>query len=740
VKVDSLGFRSIVILAALSITAPLCADFHLMRISEVLVGAGGDPRIQFVELQTTAVGQNFVGGHSLYFFDAAGNQVGRFTFPTNVANGANGAFILIGTAEFAAASSVAPDFTLPEAFLPPAGGRVSYEGPSISFAIDSLAYGAYTGVNTGYGTPAPAPMVAGNLSLTRTRTLFPPNNSTDYTLQAPSPTNNAGQRGVVTPPPPPAECPFRDDFHDLSNWDRPAPNAGVDLGTCLGSPTPDIRDIGTVEAIDNALVFRPGNAPSLPGINIPIAFTGMKNSVVSELGLGSANYRLKMELIARRGIVIAAVFVRQHYYFDEDLEAINIAQASGIGINFSFDGVTEARSDHLHADIRGPCLQAQRPDGEDEAHYDGFQLMSETPYTLILDVDGDDDAGPITLQVKLFPSDQKEPRFYLATFVRAFGLGAGLDEELDHGVLIAALGQTGAQMEVTHFEICDIPLDHKFVRSVNCFRHFDGSGNATVTWENPSDAEQTPITILVNGVEAGTVPGDATGFDVFDPPEGELRIGVRNYSGVTIECVLCGNAAPTAVISGPARGSLTDGTLVVRLDATGSDDGDGGSQTLGYFWQVIEQPAGASATLSDPSAEVVDLTVDQLGDYRVRLTVTDSGCAGDGLDALSASAVHTLRVTPAGVGFLRGDCNGDGQVRGQVTDAVFMLNFNFLGGATPPCFDACDANGDGAFRGTVTDAVYLLQFNFVGGPPPPAPFPACGPGEEVIGCAEPSCP
>jgi ELWxxDGT repeat protein len=88
--------------------------------------------------------------------------------------------------------------------------------------------------------------------------------------------------------------------------------------------------------------------------------------------------------------------------------------------------------------------------------------------------------------------------------------------------------------------------------------------------------------------------------------------------------------------------------------------------------------------------------------------------------------------------FRRGDCDGDGQVTGVVTDAIFLLSFNFLGGARPPCLAACDSNGDGSAIGTVTDAVYLLSFNFLGGPPPPAPFPECGvidlERDAVLGC------
>ena len=63
-----------------------------------------------------------------------------------------------------------------------------------------------------------------------------------------------------------------------------------------------------------------------------------------------------------------------------------------------------------------------------------------------------------------------------------------------------------------------------------------------------------------------------------------------------------------------------------------------------------------------------------------------------------------------------------------MTDAVFLLNYNFLGARTPPCLAACDANGDGRVAGQVTDAVYLLNYNFLGGTAPVAPFPECGAG------------
>ncbi len=79
--------------------------------------------------------------------------------------------------------------------------------------------------------------------------------------------------------------------------------------------------------------------------------------------------------------------------------------------------------------------------------------------------------------------------------------------------------------------------------------------------------------------------------------------------------------------------------------------------------------------------------------------------------------------------FLRGDCNTDEAA--DISDAVFNLNFQFIGGAAPRCLEACNANDDGA--NDITDAVSLLAFLFLGGTPPPAPFPDCGPDPAPVG-------
>ena len=70
------------------------------------------------------------------------------------------------------------------------------------------------------------------------------------------------------------------------------------------------------------------------------------------------------------------------------------------------------------------------------------------------------------------------------------------------------------------------------------------------------------------------------------------------------------------------------------------------------------------------------------------------------------------------VPFRRGDCNDDWTA--DLSDALCILNWLFLGTATPGCMSATNTNGD---AGTdLTDAVYLLGFLFLGGPAPADPF------------------
>ncbi len=92
------------------------------------------------------------------------------------------------------------------------------------------------------------------------------------------------------------------------------------------------------------------------------------------------------------------------------------------------------------------------------------------------------------------------------------------------------------------------------------------------------------------------------------------------------------------------------------------------------------------------------------------------------------------------LGFIRGDCNGDGNI--NIGDPIFLINELFAEGPEAPCNDACDSNDDGGKD--IGDALYGLNYLFTEGPAPPVPFPGCGtdPTADELDCADPllECP
>jgi len=106
--------------------------------------------------------------------------------------------------------------------------------------------------------------------------------------------------------------------------------------------------------------------------------------------------------------------------------------------------------------------------------------------------------------------------------------------------------------------------------------------------------------------------------------------------------------------------------------------------------------------------------------------------------ALVASPAWDGMVSAGTVRFRRGDSNADGAV--DLSDAVDILSYLFLGSRAPGCLDAADADANGAVE--LTDAVYALAYLFLAGSPPPAPGPTdCGVAEgPSLGCQNyPGC-
>ncbi len=75
--------------------------------------------------------------------------------------------------------------------------------------------------------------------------------------------------------------------------------------------------------------------------------------------------------------------------------------------------------------------------------------------------------------------------------------------------------------------------------------------------------------------------------------------------------------------------------------------------------------------------------------------------------------------------FHRGDTTNDG--KSDITDAIALLDFLFLGGPIFSCLESGDIDNSGVLD--ITDGVSFLNYLFLGGPGPAAPGPvstSCG--------------
>ena len=131
---------------------------------------------------------------------------------------------------------------------------------------------------------------------------------------------------------------------------------------------------------------------------------------------------------------------------------------------------------------------------------------------------------------------------------------------------------------------------------------------------------------------------------------------------------------------------------------------------------------GIMISYDDP--ESLALKVDYVREQRLGGVMLWDLSSDDDEGTLLGVLYEGLRQPPVGR-FIRGDCNVDAII--DLTDAVYLLNYNFTGGPAPACVAACDADGDGAVNGQVTDALYVLNFSFLGGVAPPARL--CGDGQ-----------
>jgi hypothetical protein len=237
--------------------------------------------------------------------------------------------------------------------------------------------------------------------------------------------------------------------------------------------------------------------------------------------------------------------------------------------------------------------------------------------------------------------------------------------------------------------------------------------------------------VYVAGDTIGVLKG--TGFDVFlrKYDAGGAEIWSRQFGSEVSEQALGGVfATATGVYVAGTTGGVLPGAN------RGYFPGQETAGDFDYFLKNYDLNGAEVWTCQSRTGghgEVVGIAGDPSGVFIVGIT--------DGNAQRADVFVAKLKDVAHGCAplFRRGDTNADTSV--NLTDAMTILGFMFLGGGSPGCAKAADVNDDGA--NNLSDALTLLGYLFLGGQAPPEPFSVCGSDptpEDGLGCeSQPPC-
>jgi hypothetical protein len=187
------------------------------------------------------------------------------------------------------------------------------------------------------------------------------------------------------------------------------------------------------------------------------------------------------------------------------------------------------------------------------------------------------------------------------------------------------------------------------------------------------------------------------------------------------------------------------GGLRARLERRRAVDGNAtGTQStpdpewlVPNLWLRLDRVGDEIAAFESNDGVTWEPTRDtSITDLAPTLLVGLSASAGSASGSVSVT-FQDINISDGGkpeVVFRRGDADASGGI--ELTDAIAVLSFLFLGGSASGCSESADADDNGSLE--LTDGVFILIYLFSGGAPPPDPGPVdCGPdGEDSpdIGC------
>jgi hypothetical protein len=206
---------ALAVLALGLLAAPAQADFHLMRINEVMLSSGGNAAVQYVELLDSAdEGFTPPPPYRVVVYDAAGSRLSAHTISLSLLQMRdNTQPLLLATNAAATAFSVTPDETLSVAL--PASGKVCFTqgtGESVVQCVtwqcvnDSVSLQRVNIMSETYVEAAPTAKTM-NAASGATRDNCPPPPSPPGGGDPPAPPGDPGPGPTLGPSPTPTPLP-----------------------------------------------------------------------------------------------------------------------------------------------------------------------------------------------------------------------------------------------------------------------------------------------------------------------------------------------------------------------------------------------------------------------------------------------------------------------------------------------------------------------------------------------------
>jgi len=318
-----------------------------------------------------------------------------------------------------------------------------------------------------------------------------------------------------------------------------------------------------------------------------------------------------------------------------------------------------------------------------------------------------------------------------------------------------------------------------------------GGSEVQISWDLPASGDF--ISLLRNGSPIGSLAGSATGA-TDSPGPGTyqycLIVNIGNGTGATVCCdivvpqpmsgIACSTIGDGNTLSwsnGEAYDLIQisrDGMVVGLVDGTEESFTDFPLGAGTYSYEIIATLAGSQTAPINCSVTVlpapINLACTFFGapvhlDWENTAAYTTihierngvlissiPGAATSSINVVPAEGTYTYRIwaehadgittstTCSGnvKAFLRGDANSDTNC--DIADGIWVLNWLFIGGQEPTCFDSADFDDNGIV--TIGDAMLMIFYylHADGTPllPPASPFPEAGldPSDDMLDCID----